>query len=156
MPHRQKGFTLIELLTVVAIILIIAGLALPNFTRSKISVNETSALQTLDALHTACFAYWTNEYGYPLKLSSLGPALESTPAAIQGLNDLLANGTRSGYVFTYTPGPIDSRGNAVSYSFTAVPLSQGITGERSFFTDESGLVRVEQRERATASSSPIS
>jgi type IV pilus assembly protein PilA len=155
MAHRQKGFTLIELLIVVAIILILAGMAIPNFTRSKISANEASALQTLDTLHTACFAYWTGEDGYPPAISSLGPALESSPAAIQGMNEILANGTRSGYVFTYTPGPTDSRGNATSYSVTAVPLRQGVTGERRFFTDQTGVTRVERATPAVSSAPSI-
>ena len=62
MPNRQKGFSLIELLIVVAIILIIAAIAIPNLLRSKIAANQASAVGSLRTLNTACIAYSTS-YG---------------------------------------------------------------------------------------------
>ena len=59
MRNRQKGFSLIELLIVVAIILIIAAIAIPNLLRSKMAANEASAVASLRTLTTACISYST-------------------------------------------------------------------------------------------------
>ena len=55
MRNKQKGFSLIELLIMVAIILIIASIALPNLLRAKMAANKTSAVS---ALRT----YWASRF----------------------------------------------------------------------------------------------
>src|SRR2546428_13955256 len=105
MRTKQKGFSLIELLIVVAIILIIAAIAIPNLLRSKIAANQASAVGSLRTLNTACIAYSTSHNQFPGGLSQLGPVgsgrtASSTSADL--IDSVLAAGTKSGYTFAYT------------------------------------------------------
>jgi type IV pilus assembly protein PilA len=156
MRRKQKGFSLIELLIVVTIILIIAAIAIPNLLRSKMAANEASAVESLRALNTAAVLYSTTYGGYPQALLSLGPATPATSASADLIDSVLASGTKSGYNFTLTKGATDSAGNVLSYSITAVPVSAGTTGQRSFFTDQSGVIRASPTGTATVASTPIS
>src|SRR5436853_3874884 len=104
---RQKGFSLIELLIVVAIILIIAALAIPNLLRAKIAANQASAVGSLRTLNTSCIAYSTSYGQFPSALSNLGPissggTASSTSADL--IDSVLSAGIKSGYTFVYTPG----------------------------------------------------
>src|SRR5262245_50916594 len=107
MKRRQRGFSLIELLIVVAIILIIAAIAIPNLLRSKMSANEASAVGSLRTLNTACITYSTLYGGYPPALGNLGPGTPATSAAADLIDSVLSSGTKSGYIFTYTAGATD-------------------------------------------------
>jgi type IV pilus assembly protein PilA len=143
MRNRNKGFSLIELLIVVAIILIIAAIAIPNLLRSKMTANEAAAVGALRALNSACITYATIYGQFPLALSNLAPAASggASSTAADMIDAVLANGTKSGYKFTYkTPGT--SGGAAgITYDITAVPLGIGTTGQRAFFSDQSALIR---------------
>jgi prepilin-type N-terminal cleavage/methylation domain-containing protein len=157
MKKKQQGFSLIELLIVVAIILVIAAIAIPNLIRSKISANEASAVATLRTLNTSAVAY-SNSYGnYPPTLASLGPvsggaAPTSTTADL--VDSVLGNdpATRSGYTFVYvaTGSPVSS------YGITATPVTNGTTGQRGFFTNQTGVIRVNNTGTATSASTPLS
>ena len=139
---KNKGFSLIELLIVVAIILIIAAIAIPNLLRSRIAANEASAVGSLRTLNTAEVTYNTT---YPTvgfgSLAALGPVSGggSPTSAAAGLIDAnLASGTKSGYTFTVTPGS----GNPVaSYETAAAPVTAGTTGQRYFCSDGSGVIQ---------------
>jgi type IV pilus assembly protein PilA len=155
MRKRSRGFSLIELLIVVAIILIIAAIAIPNLLRSKMAANEASAVGSLRTLNTACVEYSTTYGGYPKALANLGPANPATSASADVIDSVLASGSKSGYTFAYTPGATDPAGNVLSYTITAAPISPGTTGQRGFYTDQSGVIRANTTGTADATSTPI-
>src|SRR6267154_5145843 len=104
MPNRQKGFSLIELLVVVAVILIVAAIAIPNFIRSKMRANEAAAVQNSRNITTAEVVYSTTYgIGFSIDLPTLsgnGVIVDQNSAGL--IDTVLAAGTKSGYVFTYT------------------------------------------------------
>jgi type IV pilus assembly protein PilA len=154
MKKRQKGFSLIELLIVVAIILIIAAIAIPNLMRSKMSANESSAVAALRTLNTASISYSTTWGLFPGALASLGPVASGTAptsATADLIDSVLASGTKSGYNITWGGG-----GGTTGYTISAAPVTAGVTGQRYFFTDQSGVIRVDPSTTATSASSPLS
>ncbi len=137
MNRRQKGFSLIELLIVVTIILIISAIAIPNLMKSKQQANETAAVGALKALTESAVMYSNSYGGFPRSIANLGPssgALTTSSAAADLIDSGLATGVKSGYKFTFTVITADTAGHVVSYSITAVPVSPGSTGVRSFYT----------------------
>jgi len=155
--NKQKGFSLIELLIVVAIILIIAAIAIPNLLRSKMAANEASAVASLRTYNTAIVEYSVTYGTDPsLNFSYLGPATTPSSTAADLIDSLLgtANPSKSGYNFTYTPGSV-SNGVISQYSINAGPQSSS-TGQRYFFTDQSGVIRqTTNGNPASSSSTPI-
>ncbi len=146
--HKPKGFSLIELLIVVAIILIIAAIAIPNFLRSRIAANEASAVGSLRVINTSEMTYYsTYNVGFTCTLAQLGPIASGTSpsSATAGLLDAsLASGQKSGYNFS--PGACvtaPTTGQITDYQWVADPSAPGTSGNRHFCTDQTYTVRVD-------------
>jgi type IV pilus assembly protein PilA len=156
MQKQQRGFSVVELVVLVAILLVIAAIAMPNLLHSNLSENESTAVTSLRTLNTSCASYSMLYAGYPRSLSNLGPGGAANSASADLIDSVLASGAKSGYVFTYTAGAAGVRGNVLGYSITANPITPGTTGQRGFFTDQSGVIRANTAGAADASSTPIS
>jgi type IV pilus assembly protein PilA len=139
--HRQKGFSLIELLIVVAIIMIIAAIAIPNFLRSRMQANEASAVGSMRNINSAQITYSVNyaTVGYADNLSKLGPPGGGTADANHAdlLDGVLGCASqpcsKSGYRFSV----VNATGSPVaSYELTAVPLGVDKTGRRGFCSSQ--------------------
>jgi type IV pilus assembly protein PilA len=152
---KQIGFSLIELLIVVAIMLIIAAIAIPNLLKAKITANEASAVGSLRTLNSACINYfstWTT--GFPLALVRLGPGKPATATAADLIDGVLSNGTKSGYRLVYVSGA-PKGGKIGTYTINANPLTPKVTGTRYFYTDQTGVIRYSAGGAATIGSPPI-
>ena len=136
MHNKQKGFSLIELLIVVAIILIIAAIAIPNLIRSKIAANEASAVASLRTLNTSAVSYSTTYGSYPTVLTELGPLTPPTSASADLIDSVLATGQKSGYDFVWSGGGAA----ATQYAINANPLSNS-SGTVYYYTDQSLVIR---------------
>jgi len=139
----SSGFSLIELLIVVCVIMIIAAIAIPNFIRSKEAANESSAASNMRNISTAEFLYSsTYGAGYSPNLPSLsGNTGTPAPTHAELIDQVLASGTKSGYVISYTPGTPDAQGRIISYAINANPLVPGSTGQRFFYSDQTCVIR---------------
>ena len=138
---KNKGFSLIELMIVVLVIGIIAAIAVPNLTKSKMAAHESSAISAVRTLVTAqiTFAVKSGSGDFAADLVSL-----------QGANlidSVLGSGTAEAYSFSLS-------GSGVQYTIDARPLVYGASGIRSFFTDESGAIRYTTADAAATASDP--
>ena len=142
--RKQKGFSLIELLIVVAIILIIAAIAIPNLLRARIAANEASAVSTIRTINTAEVTYSTSfpTKGYADLLTNLGGAAPCTPAVATGclIDSVLGAGTKSGYTFAAT-GANAVNGVNTTYTAGAAPITFNQSGVRNFCSNEDGVLR---------------
>jgi type IV pilus assembly protein PilA len=149
MRRKQKGFSLIELLIVVAIILIIAAIAIPNLLRSKIAANQASAVASLRTLNTSAVLYNTNYQQYPTSIASMGTNGAASSTSADLIDSNLSAGIKSGYNFSWTGG-----GTSGSYSINANPVSLS-TGTVYYFTDQSLVIRSNPSATATSASVTI-
>jgi len=137
---KQKGFSLIELLIVVAIILIIAAIAIPNLLRARMAANESSAVASLRTINTAQISYYS-EYptiGFAAVLSNLAGTCTGTTVPTSAgtcmIDTTLGSGSKSGYSFAVA-------GTATGYQAAAWPANENHTGVNSFCSVQDAVVR---------------
>jgi prepilin-type N-terminal cleavage/methylation domain-containing protein len=156
--RKQKGFSLIELLIVVAIILIIAAIAIPNLLRSRIAANEASAVGSMRTINNAENSYSISypSVGFTGTMANLGPGTDCTAPTSTGaclIDGTLAAATattalKSGYYFTLATS------TSVGYTLQGTPGGAPY-GVRNFYSDGTAVIRFNPNAAATASSAAI-
>ncbi len=158
MKHKplalNRGFSLIELLIVIAIILIIAAIAIPNMLRTKLSANEAAAVSNMRSITTAEATYsasFGTSVGYAPTLASLGPGATCDPAHACIIDNVLGCATepcfKDGFDFFMT-----SNSAAMPYldfAVTSTPRQWGGSGQKNFCAIEDGVLRYEPNAAAS-------
>jgi prepilin-type N-terminal cleavage/methylation domain-containing protein len=150
--QEQRGFSLIELLIVVAIILIIAAIAIPNLLRARMAANESSAVASIRTVNTAMVTYNSTypTVGFATGLANLGganPCAAPASTAACLIDSVLSAGTKSGYSFL----AVGSTGTPqVAYTAAGSPVTLNRTGNRSFCSYEDAVLRVQPTGAAIA------
>ena len=129
--------------SVLAAVLLLLAISVPNLLRSRIAANEASAVGSLRTLNTAAVTYLGTYGHYPPSLQSFGPPSNGNPTedAADLVDSGLAEGLKSKYRFTYFAVPGVGRDSRGGYIITADPVGPGTSGQRHFSTDETGIIR---------------
>ena len=150
---------------VIPLVLIIAAIAIPNLLRARIAANQASAVGSLRTYNVAEVRYATvYNKGYSATLGALGPPTTGTApgADAAGLVDSVLSGgsttamvaVKSGYQFTYLPGPAQD-GRIATYQIWADPVTPNTTGQQHYYTDQTGVIRYQTETRADQNSPPL-
>ena len=146
---RRAGFTLIELMIVIAIILIIAAIAVPKLSSQRQNAQEMAAIQQIRSIHQAQLQYYGQFGRYAANLGELGPPASGSegPQASNLLPKSLADGKGTGYLFVL-------QGTPSGYTINANPEQFGASGRRTFFSDQSGVIRQNWGQEPATNNSP--
>ena len=130
---HARGFTLVEVMIVVAIIALLAAIAIPNLLRARHNANETAAIGAMHSLVAALESYRAAQTPptYPAALTDLSDADPAYVAAD------LTDGSNQGYDYAF------NQTSAAEYDLTASPTTDGVTGTRVFFVDQTGVIRLD-------------
>lgn len=164
-PMRWRGFTLIEVSVAIAVIAVVVAVALPNFLKMRMVSNEAAVIEGMRAVHLACEnqrAQGTTFGGvgeYPLGLRALTAA---NPPYLDARFSAVVNGAWRGYRWIYTPGPQRQQavGNMAftfrdTYTLRTDPATRGFDGQRSFYMDQTGVIRSNPRGPAGPNDTPL-
>jgi prepilin-type N-terminal cleavage/methylation domain-containing protein len=166
---EEKGMTLPELMVTVGIVSLLSAVAIPNLVRTRLNANEKAAIASMRQIFHGLESFTAGQSpaSYPGSgVTSGGTAVEglaqmddTTPAYI---DPVLASGIKQGYAFTYTPGEVrvltlDGTDFNVydTFTLTGDPISPGNSGNRGFFLDQTGIVRVSETPPAGPSDPPL-
>jgi type IV pilus assembly protein PilA len=149
----QRGFSLIELLIVIAIILIILSIAIPQMGKARMNAQEMAAVEEVQTINKMEIQYYSQFGTYATSLAQLGPPTAAGaaegPQAAGLIPGKLASGSSGGYNFTVTATP-------TGYAISAVPKTFGSTGRRTFYSDQSAVMRENwTQDPATANSAEL-
>ncbi|HEY1754612.1 MAG TPA: prepilin-type N-terminal cleavage/methylation domain-containing protein [Bryobacteraceae bacterium] len=147
--QARAGFTLIELLIVMAIILVIAAIAVPQMGKQLMAAHENAAIQQIRYLYQAEIQYYSQFGQYATSLTQLGPPASGAagPAAAEIIPKNLADGHMSGYIFTIT-------GTPSGFAINANPETFGNSGGRTFYADQTGVTRNNYTQEPATVNSP--
>jgi len=134
--RNRRGFSLIELLIVIAIILIIITIAVPKYQKTQMFMKETAAIKAIQTIHQMEVQFQSQYGRYAVSLTELGPPASGapSPASADLIGNDLAQGTKQGYKFTLT-------GNQGGYVIIAIPEVYGSSGSRTFYSDQTMVIR---------------
>jgi prepilin-type N-terminal cleavage/methylation domain-containing protein len=147
--QRRRGFSLIELLIVIAIILIIITIAVPKYNRTQMYMRETAAVKAIQTIHQMEVQYQSQFGRYANSLTELGPPQSGQPgpASADLIGRDLSEGEKTGYKFTLT-------GTPGGYIVNANPVSYGSSGSKSFYSDQTMVIRENNGPEPATANSP--
>lgn len=145
MQRRSRGFTMVELLVVVTIMLILVAIALPSAQKAKTNAAETAVIREMQTIHQAQLQYYSQFGRYAASLADLGPKRNGQGSGL--IPATLASGQKNGYVYTLA-------GGADTFSVSAVPKTFDVTGTRTFYIDQGGIVHFNRGTEPANENSP--
>jgi type IV pilus assembly protein PilA len=160
---RARGFSLVELLVVLAVILIVAAIAIPNLLESRMRAYEASGVESLRVLVTAEHLYITTHgNGFSPTLNELRTSGAPSCDAAALVDSVLASGVKNSYSFTYTGVgalSVAAKGCASpgfgAFQLNGDPIAPGPLGRRHFYSDQSGVIHQSWTGPATAADPAI-
>jgi len=134
--QRRRGFPLIELLIVISIILVILAIAVPKMNKQMQGAREMAVIREIGSIHQAETQYYSQFGKYATNLTQLGPPVSGAdgPEAANIIPKVLADGKKNGFTYALVATPS-------GYAITAVPDSFGNTGSRTFYSDQTLVIR---------------
>jgi type IV pilus assembly protein PilA len=137
----SPGFTLLELMMVITVLSILVVLAVAGYSNSRKSANEASAIASLRTVSSM-------QSIYRVRFGSYATLTDLTTNGY--MDDSYSDGEKSGYVFSSSAVPSE-----VAWALSAQPLNPGVSGDRRFFVDESGVIRFNPLVPATPTDPPV-
>lgn len=164
---KRRGFTLTEVIVAIAVLAVVTTIALPNLLKVNMTANEAAVIEGMRAVAQACESYRMNQtqFGrreYPLALDRISSPRMNLPYLDARFAGLGAGAVWRGYRWTYTVGPPTAVtvGNVVyqvrdQYILRADPVRRGVDGQRSFFLDQTTVIRFNPRAPAGPADPPV-
>ena len=158
MRKDSQGFSWLEIIIVVVVIVLSAGIVIPNLWKSKTDIDDASAIRSIRTIMLAEKTYSKSyDKGYSPSLSAMGAPPDAMPSASHAgfIDSELAAGLKEGYAFNYQPGAPDDHGRIQTYTLTVSPTKPGTSGSTYYFVDQTGVIRENSSHPATANDAPF-